>query len=119
MHTTGFFHRVLLLAFPLVISGGCAHQAMDYSIAAWQNQPVATVITSWGKPSEDLRVNGKHLLIWNTSNGKTVLPAEHRVAPRTEVTSCVRLLEADGNGMIIAGTWEGSDCPGWFSGWYW
>lgn len=118
MCTTGFFHRVLLLAFPLVITGGCAHQAMDYSIASWQHKQVAAVVASWGNPSEDLRVNGKHLLIWSTFDGKPVFQ-DGKNEPGKPAVVCMRLLEADRNGRIVAGTWEGSDCPGWFSGWYW
>lgn len=119
MRIASFSLKLMLPAFSLIIIGGCAHQAMDYSIAAWQNQPVAAVVRSWGNPSEDLRVNGKHLLIWNTSGGKPVLPGEKSTLQRPGVISCVRLLEADRNGNIVAGTWDGNDCPGWFSGWYW
>lgn len=113
------FHPLLLLVFPLVVTGGCTHQAMDYSIASWQNKPVAAVIKSWGSPSEELRVNGRHLLLWNTSGNKPVPPVGRGSVQQPGTVGCVRFLEVDRNDRIIAGTWEGNDCPGWFSGWYW
>lgn len=118
MTTTVFFQRLLLLPFILFILAGCVHQAMDYSIASWQHKPVAAVVASWGKPSEDLRVNGKHLLVWSTPDGKPALPDEKN-EPGKSAVGCTRLLEAGRNGRIVAGTWDGNDCPGWLSGWYW
>lgn len=67
MSNSSLFQKCLLLAVTLIVAGGCVHQSMDYSIASWQNKPVTAVIDSWGRPSEELRVNGRHLLLWNTS----------------------------------------------------
>jgi len=119
MSIARFFLFLLLLVSLLTTVSGCAHQAMDYSISSWQNEPATAVISSWGTPSEELRVNGKHLLIWNTRDSRTVLPADTNAAQRTGTIGCVRLLELDRSGRVIAGTWDGADCPGWFSGWYW
>jgi len=119
MNIARFFPALLLLAFLLTIVNGCARQAMDYSISSWKNEPVAAVITSWGPPSEELRVNGKHLLLWNTPDNKTGLLTDNKAVQRTGPIGCVRLLEVDRSARIISGTWDGEECPGWFSGWYW
>jgi len=119
MSKYSFFLALILSVFLLTNLGGCAHQAMDYSISSWQNKPATAVIASWGNPSEELRVNGKHLLLWNTPGNKPVMSAEKGVKGKPASIGCVRLLEVDRIGRIIAGTWEGNDCPGWFSGWYW
>jgi hypothetical protein len=105
--------RMMLLVFALGVAGGCAHRAMDSAVASWQNQPVSAVTAAWGQPSEELKVSGKHLLLWNTYDGKLALPDQKRPVP----PDCVRLLEVNRSGRIVTGTWDGNDCPGWFSGW--
>ena len=107
----------ILLVLATGIAGGCAHRAMDSAIASWQDQPVSAVVTAWGPPSEELRVSGKHLLLWNTHEGRPPLPEQKRSASRPVAPDCVRLLEVDGRDRIVAGAWEGNHCPGWFSGW--
>ena len=118
MRMTKFFLIIMLLVFALGVAGGCAHRAMDCAVASWQNQPVSAVIAAWGQPSEELKVSGKNLLLWNIYDGKLALPDQKRPAPRSYALSCVRLLEVGRNGRIVTGAWEGNDCPGWFSGWY-
>jgi hypothetical protein len=113
-----FSLKSMLLVLVLVVAGGCANRAMDYSVASWQNQQVSAVIAAWGKPSEELNVNGKHLLLWNTYEGKLALSEQKRPASRPNAWDCVRLLEVDRSGKIVSGAWEGNDCPGWLSGWY-
>lgn len=109
--------KILRLIFILGFTGGCAHQAMDRAVASWQGQQSAAVIAAWGQPSEELKVSGKHLLLWNMYDGKLALPAQKRPGTELDTLSCVRLLEVDRNGTIVTGTWDGNDCPGWFSGW--
>jgi hypothetical protein len=111
------FLKTMLLVFAVGVAGGCAHRAMDRVVASWQNQPVSEVIAAWGRPSEELRVSGKHLLLWNTHDGKLAPPDQKRSAPRSGAPGCIRLLEVDRSGRIVSGTWDGSACPGWFSGW--
>ena len=112
-----FFLKTMLLVSGLGVAGGCAHRAMDRAVASWQDQPVSAVIAAWGQPSEELKVSGKHLLLWNTYDGKLALRDQKVAASRSDAPGCVRLLEVDRNGVIVSGTWDGSDCPGWFSGW--
>jgi len=119
MHSIRFSLAFFLSVFLLTNLVGCAHQAMDYSISSWQNKPVTAVIASWGNPSEELRVNGKRLLLWNTPDSKAGIPSEKNGVHKTGTVGCVRLLEVDKSGSVIAGTWDGKECPGWFSGWYW
>ncbi len=57
------------------------------------------------------------MLLWNVFDGKPALPGQNKPAPGSAGLSCVRLLEVDRNGRIVTGTWDGNDCPGWFSGW--
>jgi len=118
MRITRLSLKWLLLVLLTGVAGGCAGRAMDYSIASWQNQQLSAVIASWGKPSEELKIEGKHLLLWNTYDGELALPGAKRATPRADGRFCVRLLKADKNGKIVDGTWDGNDCPGWFSGWY-
>lgn len=110
-----YLELLLLVSVPAAI-GGCAHQAMDYSVASWQNQQVSAVIAAWGKPSEELHVDGKHLMLWNTDAGNSAAPEQK--SPSARPKGCVRLLRVDSSGKVVAGNWEGNDCPGWFSGWY-
>jgi len=91
---------------------------MDRAVASWQDQPVSAVIAAWGQPSEELKVSGKHLLLWNTYDGKLAFRGQKASAPGPDAPGCVRLLEVDRRGVIAAGTWDGNDCPGWFSGWH-
>ena len=111
-----FSFKTMLLVSALGFAGGCAHRAMDRAVASWQNQPVAAVTAAWGQPSEELKVSGKHLLLWNTYDGKLALQGQKRPA-QSGAPDCVRLLEVDRSGRIVTGTWDGNDCPGWFSGW--
>ncbi len=114
--------RLLILILPtflLSTLAGCAPQAMNYAISSRQNRQVTAVIASWGKPSEELKLEGKHILLWNSFDGVLAQPNAKRPALKPEDKYCIRLLEADRNGRIIYGTWEGNDCPGWFSGWHW
>jgi len=117
MRIIKFSVGMMLLVFALGVAGGCAHQAMDHAVASWHDQPVSAVTAAWGQPSEELKVSGKHLLLWNTYDGKLALPDQKRPAPRPGAPDCVRLLEVDVRGRIVTGTWEGNECPGWFSGW--
>jgi len=112
------FLKIFLFIVIIVIVGGCATQAMDHALAAKQNQQVSAVIAHWGQPSEELRVSGRHLLLWNTYDGKPALPDQKKPSSRSVGLHCLRLLEVDRNSRIISGQWEGNDCPGWFSGWY-
>lgn len=105
-----FHFKIILLTLALGVSCGCANWARDRAVSSWHGQPAAAVIAAWGKPSEELKVSGKHLLLWNTYDGK--LASSEKKRP-----SCVRLLELDRSGLVESGTWDGSDCPGWFSGW--
>lgn len=114
---TIFSLKLTLLVFVVSVAGGCAGQAMDYSIASWQNQQLSAVIASWGKPSEELKIEGKHLLLWNTYDGELALPDTKRPTPKRNARYCVRLLKADRTGKIVDGSWDGNDCPGWFSAW--
>lgn len=118
MHITMLSLKLSLTVIVLAVTGGCARQAMNYTVASWQNQQVSTVVAAWGKPSEELKIEGKHLLLWNTYDGKLALPDTKRPTPRSDARYCVRLLKADRTDKIIDGTWDGNDCPGWFSGWY-
>jgi hypothetical protein len=109
--------KIMSFLCVLGVAGGCAHRAMDRAVASWQDQPASSVITVWGQPSEELRVSGKHLLLWNTYDGKLALPDRKISARRSDPPGCTRLLEIGGDGRIVSGAWEGNDCPGWFSGW--
>lgn len=109
--------KIALIVLVLVFPCGCTNQAMNLVITSWQNQPVSEVFTEWGQPSEELKVSGKHLYIWNTYDG--IL--SHSVSKRPLVTPdtryCMRLLEVDRLGNVISGSWDGNNCPGMFSGW--
>ena len=106
-----------LLVFILIVIGGCTNRAMDSAIASWQNQQVSEVLNAWGTPSEELKIEGKRLLIWNTVNGTLPPPETKGPFPGPNARYCTRLLEVGRNGTIIHGVWEGNDCPGLFSGW--
>jgi hypothetical protein len=86
---------------------------MNRTIASWQGRHLSEVVAAWGQPSEELHIEGKRLLVWN-SYGDT--PAAQSSVP-SGATTCVRLLHADRKGKIVDGAWDGNDCPGWFSGW--
>jgi len=109
--------RLTLMLLALAIAAGCTNQAMNSVIASWQNRPVSEVIAEWGQPSEELRVSGKHLFIWNTYDG--ILSPPHSPSPssRRDTNNCIRLLGVDRSGKVISGAWEGNSCPGLFSGW--
>jgi len=109
--------KLTLMVFTFSLAGGCAHREMDSVIASWQKQPVSAVIAAWGDPSEDLTLEGKRLLLWRTAAGKPVPAETQRPSSPASDGYCVRLLKADNKGRIVDGTWDGNDCPGWFSGW--
>jgi len=114
------FRGAMLLAtlVPVLCSTwGCANRAMDATIASWQGQQVSAVVAAWGRPSEELLLDGKQLLIWNTYDGRLAFPGEKKPSSPAVSGYCVRLLKADRSGRIVDGTWDGNDCPGWFSGW--
>ena len=102
----------------LGIAGGCATQAMNHAVAAKQNQQASAVIADWGRPSEELRVSGRHLLLWNTFDGVPALPEQKKPSAGSAGLYCLRFLEVGRDGRIMSGRWEGNDCPGWLSGWY-
>jgi hypothetical protein len=110
--------KLSLLAVCTGIVASCAgNRAMDSVIGSWQGQQVHEVIAAWGQPSENLAIEGKLLLIWNTSGGKPAGADGQAASFSASGGYCVRLLNADQKGRIIGGTWDGTDCPGWFSGW--
>ncbi len=109
--------KLTLLVLMLAVAGGCTNQAMNSVIASWQNQPIAEVLTAWGPPSEELKVAGKHLFIWNTYDAILPPPDTQRSSSLPDTRYCMRLLEVDRTGKIIFGEWDGNDCPGLFSGW--
>ncbi|MSN24476.1 MAG: hypothetical protein GJV46_01270 [Geobacter sp.] len=117
MQTSLPFFKMLLIAFVLPITGGCATQAMNRAIASWQNQPISAAIAEWGAPSEELKVSGKHLYLWNNYDDVLLPRSSQRPTHKPDTKYCTRLLEVDGDGKVIFGGWEGSDCPGIFSGW--
>jgi hypothetical protein len=108
------FLKSALFISVLCLSGGCAHRAMNSVIGSWQGRQVSEVIAAWGKPSEELNVGGKQVLIWHTENGR-LATAKPPATPAGGY--CIRLLNADRKGRVVDGTWDGNDCPGWFSGW--
>lgn len=109
--------KAILLVLALFFAGGCTQRAMNSAIASWKDQPVKDVIAAWGQPSEELKVSGKHLYIWNNFDGILLAPAMKRPAVLPDTDYCTRLLEVDRNGKVISGNWDGTDCPGIFSGW--
>jgi hypothetical protein len=117
MHTTLHALKLTLIVLALAVTGGCTNQAMNLVIASWQNQPVSEAIVEWGPPSEELKVSGKHLFIWNIYDGMLAPPAPQKPNKQPGSKYCMRLLEADRTGKIISGAWEGANCPGFFSGW--
>lgn len=109
--------KIMFFVVILGVTGGCANRAMDHAVASWQDKPASAVIADWGQPSEELRVSGKHLLLWNVFDGKLAQSGQKKPLPGSAGLNCVRLLEVAENGRIVSGTWDGNDCPGWFSGW--
>lgn len=109
--------KLMLLALLLSVAGGCTHRAMNSAVASWKDQPVADVIAAWGQPSEELKVSGKHLYVWNNFNGTLLSPETKRPPVLPDTHYCTRLLEVDKSGTVISGNWDGTDCPGFFSGW--
>jgi len=117
MRLSSAYLKLSLLVTTLFFSGGCATQAMNWAIESWQNQPVSKVVAEWGQPSEELKVSGKHLFIWNTYDGVLALPTKPKPAVLPDSRYCMRLLGVDRSGKVISGAWEGDGCPGLFSGW--
>lgn len=117
MRNRTFSLKASLFLFVVGIVAGCVHQPMNAVIASWQGQPVAEVVAAWGTPSEELLLEGKRLLLWNTFAGKLAPAGTKSLAPPPGQKYCVRLLKVDGKGRIVEGTWDGNDCPEWFSGW--
>jgi len=111
------FFRLTLSVLVLTIFSGCTNHAMNYAIESWQNHPVSQVIAEWGPPSEELKVSGKHLFIWNSYDGVLASPLEPRRPDIPDSRYCMRLLEVDSVDRVKFGAWEGKDCPGIFSGW--
>lgn len=109
--------KLALIVLVLTVAGGCTNQAMNSVIASWQNQPVSDAIAEWGQPSEELKVAGKHLYVWNTYDGILSPPLLQRPSKLPDTRYCMRLLEVDRTDKIIFGAWEGKNCPGLFSGW--
>lgn len=109
--------KIVFIVPVLVVAGGCASQEMNSAIASWQNQPIVEAVREWGTPSEELKVSGKHIFIWNTYDGILASPAPPGPHFHPSPRYCMRLLEADKSGRIISGAWEGSHCPSLFSGW--
>lgn len=105
----------LLFIFMLINAGGCTHMAMDSVINSWRDQQSSEVIAAWGKPSEELKIEGKRLLLWNTIDG--TLSDTKKPSLKPDSRYCTRLLEVGRNDKINHGAWEGNDCPGLFSGW--
>ncbi len=109
--------KLTLIVLLLTVSGGCTNMAMNRVIDSWQDQPVSEVIAAWGKPSEERRVAGKHLFVWNSYDGNPAPPGSKKPSRLPDTRYCMRLMEVDRNGKVIFGAWDGNDCPGIFSGW--
>jgi len=117
MRLSSPYLKLSLLVTALFFSGGCANQAMNWTIDSWQNQPISEAVAKWGQPSEELKVSGKHLFVWNTYDGVLAPPTDPKFPARPDSEYCMRLLGVDRSGKVISGAWEGSGCPGLFSGW--
>lgn len=109
--------RIVLFVLVVFNCGGCTRYVMDSAIDSWQNQKLSEAVVAWGPPSEEMKIEGKHLFIWKTCDDKLVAPGTKKPAPMMDANCCSRLLEADNNGKIIHGAWEGTDCPLLFTGW--
>ena len=110
-------HKSFLLVLLLSVAAGCTNRHMTSAIDSWKDQPIKDVISAWGQPSEELRVSGKHLYIWNNFDGILIPSDKTRPPILPETEYCTRLLEVDKNDIVISGNWDGTDCPGFFSGW--
>lgn len=86
-------------------------------MTSWQNQPVSEAIAECGQPSEELKVAGKHLYVWNTYDGVLPPPVAQRLSRRPDTNYCMRLLEVDKTGKIVSVGWDGNNCPKRYSGW--
>lgn len=116
-HMATFYLKTSMIILVLAFAAGCTNQAMNSTMNSWQNQPISQVIAEWGQPSEELKVSGKHLFIWNTIDGKCSPPVSQNLPHSPDTRSCVRLLEVNKTGNVISGAWDGNNCPGFFSGW--
>jgi hypothetical protein len=102
-----------LFALVALGAGGCSY-GMNSTMDSWQNRNLSEVIAAWGPASEEMKIEGKKLYIWNSCDGQLIAPNARR--PK-DAKCCSRLLEADNAGKIVHGAWEGSDCPWLFTGW--
>lgn len=109
--------KLILLGILASMTAGCTHYAMNSAIESWQGQNLTDVVTAWGTPSEEMKIEGKHLYIWNTCDDRLVSPGSSRPFSLKDPDCCARLLEADKGGRIVHGAWEGKGCPWLFTGW--
>lgn len=109
--------KMMFLVFGLVSLGGCTTIAMNSVMASWQDRQISEVTAAWGTPSEELKVDGQHLFLWNTYDGILAPPTTPKPARPADSRYCTRLLQVDRTGTITYGNWEGNNCPGFFSGW--
>lgn len=117
MHGFQNFIKLTLLLLVMTLTAGCTSYTMNSAVASWKDQPVSDVIVAWGQPSDEFKVSGKHLYMWNSYDGILLPPKSARSADLLYDKSCKRLLEVDRSGKVIFGAWEGGDCPWMFSGW--
>ena len=112
------FHllKISLLILGLPVLGGCTTLAMNSVMSSWQDRQLPEVVAAWGPPSEELKVDGQHLFLWNMYNGILATPDTPKPLKPADSKYCMRLLQVDRAEKIIYGNWEGNDCPGFFSG---
>jgi hypothetical protein len=120
--------RALVSCLASILLSGCASTSlMDGIIASWKGAPLSEVVQRWGLPSQEMTVGGQKYYVWAyqksgfiPQSSTTTGVATNNGVINTQTSTaggyafsavCERILQVDGNDIVVGGSWRGNNCP--------
>ncbi len=91
---------------------------MPLALGSWLGYPIDNVIDSWGLPSDEKTIAGKHYFIWRyivTTQSPRIISSSLILGGTSINYYCTKIFLVDENNIIQKGQFEGNMCPGSYS----
>lgn len=102
---------LILCIFVLITQPSFAEEFMAKALNSWIGYSIDNVIASWGYPSGEKQIAGRHLLYW-TNNQYQFSANQYGVYGGT--VYCNKIFEIDKKKKVISWQYEGNACPNFY-----